>query len=133
MWAERNLQMTNHVIHNKLVRDLIPEQIVARGENVSTEVIRPRDMRLRLFRKLQEEVRELGMSLNISDGLPIEYGKNSDPLEEMADVMEVILALAENLRISPAQLEEARLKKLAEKGGFKRKILLISTGSIEST
>ncbi len=120
-------------MYNKLVRDLIPEQIKARGEEVSTEVIKPRDMRLRLFRKLQEEVRELGMSLNISDGLPIEHGKEGDPLEEIVDIKEVLSALAENLQYSPEQVDEKQLKKLAEKGGFKRKILLISTGSIEPT
>jgi predicted house-cleaning noncanonical NTP pyrophosphatase (MazG superfamily) len=45
--------------------------------------------------------------------------------EELADILEVVYALAKLSGITKTQLERLRLKKLAEKGGFKDKIFLI--------
>ena len=46
-----------------------------------------------------------------------------DP-EELADLMEVIYAIAEFKKIDLKQVEEFRLKKLNCKGGFNKKVYL---------
>ncbi|TCL53259.1 hypothetical protein EDD69_101267 [Thermolongibacillus altinsuensis] len=46
-------------------------------------------------------------------------------IEELADVLEVIYALAEYHGVSLEKLEEVRAQKAEKRGGFKEKIFLI--------
>ena len=57
-----------------------------------------------LFAKLSEEVLEF-------------IASNGDPME-LADVLEVVMALADDLGIGQQELETLRAKKAAERGGF---------------
>lgn len=95
--------------YNKLVRDLIPEVIRESGKECEIEVA-PKEERAGLLEaKLMEEVNEY-----ISD-------KN---LEELADIIEVLFGLADNLGYSEEDLLNKREEKLKARGGFKEGIIL---------
>lgn len=93
----------------KLVRDKIPEVIRANGEVPSTRVAERAEYRRLLAAKLSEEVLEF----IASDGDP----------GELADIMEVVLALADDLGIDRRELEKLRAEKAAERGGFSQRIV----------
>jgi predicted house-cleaning noncanonical NTP pyrophosphatase (MazG superfamily) len=102
--------------HNKLVRDKIPEIIAKRGDRPVTHTLGPDAYRQELRRKLQEEVAEF-----------CEWGK----VEELADILEVVYALAAVEEVSQFQLEEIRKRKRRERGGFDQRIFLIETCSAD--
>lgn len=99
------------MIHNKLVRDRIPEIIEASGRRCEWEVLSEEEYLTRLDEKLQEELAEY-----LAD----------KSLEELADLLEVLMAVAE-ARGSMAEVEAIRVAKKAERGGFEKCILLKST------
>lgn len=99
------------VAFNKLVRDKIPDIIKAKGETPVTRILDDGEYRLRLEAKLTEEVAE--------------YLESKD-LEELADILEVLYALAEAAGHSKEDLHNAQKAKNGSRGGFEKKILLIS-------
>ena len=99
------------MIHNKLVRDRIPEIIEASDRKCEWEVLSDEEYLARLDEKLQEELAEY-----LAD----------KSLEELADLLEVLMAVAE-ARGSMAEVEAIRVAKKAKRGGFEKKILLKST------
>lgn len=98
--------------HNKLVRDRIPDIITERGDEPVIQILDAGAYRRELRRKLQEEVAEFG---------------ESGEVEELADVLEVVYALAAAEGVSKFQLEEKRERKRGERGGFDRRIFLVET------
>jgi predicted house-cleaning noncanonical NTP pyrophosphatase (MazG superfamily) len=98
--------------YHKLVRDRIPEIIGARGATAITHVADAEEYRLKLREKLQEEVAEF-----LAD----------EAAGEIADIQEVLFALADDLGISKEELETIRLKKVEERGAFREKIILDET------
>ena len=95
--------------YRKLVRDKIPEIIETAGKNCVTEVLSDTEYLHILDMKLDEELKDYYQDKNI---------------EELADLMEVIFAVAEARGYSIEELEQVRQKKADERGGFKQKILL---------
>lgn len=97
--------------YNKLVRDEIPS--IIKEDNKECEVlIAPKDVKYQLLeKKLQEEVNEFLEDKNI---------------EELADVMEVLFALADSLGYSEEELIDVRNKKKEQRGGFYKGIILKS-------
>ena len=93
----------------KLVRDKIPEIIEKDGKKPITRIASRTECEARLGEKLQEEVSEF-----------LESGKT----EELADILEVIRAICDLRGISHEDLEKIRNKKLEERGGFKKRIIL---------
>ncbi|MGL4740230.1 MAG: phosphoribosyl-ATP pyrophosphohydrolase [Sarcina sp.] len=97
--------------YNKLVRDLIPQIIQSDGKICECEIAN-KEMHYRLLEdKLKEETGEFLQDKN---------------LEELADIMEVIFALADNLGYSEDDLIKKRIEKRIERGGFKEGIVLKS-------
>lgn len=96
-------------MYNKLVRDKIPDIIRAQGETPIYRILEDEEYRCCLEDKLDEEVAEFHRSPNA---------------EELADILTVLLSLAETLGISPAELEEIYREKLEKRGGFRGKIFL---------
>lgn len=94
----------------KLVRDRIPALIEADGRRAITRVLSPAEYGDALVAKLTEECGEF---------------RAGPSLEELADVLEVVYALADNIG-SRARLEEARLAKLGARGGFAGRMWLES-------
>ena len=95
--------------YNKLVRDRIPEIIETSGNTCVTEILSDEDYLRMLDAKLDEELAEYHADQNI---------------EELADLMEVIRACAVARGYTLEQLEQVRAEKVAERGGFTKKILL---------
>ena len=96
-------------IYNKLVRDRIPEIIRASGQECTTEILSEEDYRRMLDAKLDEELAEY---------------RRDQTIEELADLMEVIRAVAAAQGCTPEELERIRAEKAAERGGFEKRILL---------
>jgi predicted house-cleaning noncanonical NTP pyrophosphatase (MazG superfamily) len=87
----------------KLVRDRIPDIIRASGRTPRTRVADPAEYTGLLRAKLSEEVAE--------------YMASGDP-SELADILEVVHALAALDGLTPADLERLRAEKATERGGF---------------
>ncbi len=96
-------------IYHKLVRDRIPEIIEASGSSCTTEILEGERYLQMLHVKLQEELNE--------------YLQNGDA-EELADLLEVVMATAQAKGLSWQQLEAIREAKKAARGGFEKRILL---------
>ncbi len=93
--------------YNKLVRDKIPEILDAKGISYEKRSASMEEYKIELVKKLDEEVKE--------------FSEAYDP-EELADVLEVLEALKQLPEY--ANVEEIRLKKKEERGGFEKKIIL---------
>ena len=98
------------ILYHKLVRDRIPEIIQASGKTCVTLVLNEEEYLQALDAKLDEELAE--------------YHKDQT-VEELADLMEVILAVAAARGASPAQLEQIRSEKAKARGGFVKKLFLV--------
>jgi predicted house-cleaning noncanonical NTP pyrophosphatase (MazG superfamily) len=98
-----------HGKQGKLVRDNIPQIILDSGEQPIIRIASPEEFPGYLRRKLIEEVREFLRVPNDS--------------AELADTLEVIFALAADLDVSPARLEEIRAAKAGERGSFRRRYI----------
>lgn len=97
--------------YNKLVRNLIPEIIQKSGNKCVISTLSDEDYSKELEKKLVEEVNEY-----ISD----------KSTEELADILEVLYALASLKGVSSCELESIRTKKSEARGGFEKKIFLHS-------
>ncbi|MET7474611.1 nucleoside triphosphate pyrophosphohydrolase [Streptomyces sp. NPDC005648] len=97
--------------YGKLVRDRIPQIIREKGAEPVTYVASPDEYRNRLRDKLGEEVTEF---LAADD---------ANAPEELADVLEVLHALAAVLGVDAGQLEKIREAKASERGGFADRIV----------
>lgn len=95
--------------YKKLVRDRIPEIIEAAGKKPVTHILDEAAYLSELDRKLNEECSEY---------------QESKSLEELADMLEVMYAIAEARGYSIAELEAIRRDKAAERGGFRNRIYL---------
>ncbi|WP_233618050.1 nucleoside triphosphate pyrophosphohydrolase [Actinomadura sp. WAC 06369] len=93
----------------KLVRDRIPEIITGSGRTPQTRIAGQDEYTSLLRAKLSEEVTE--------------YTADADP-DELADILEVVHALAAVHGLSPGDLERRRAAKAAERGGFTRRVVL---------
>ena len=95
--------------YNKLIRDRIPEIIAANGQTAATRTLTDAEYAAALERKLQEEVAE--------------YLESKAPVE-LADVLEVVEALAENAGVSFEELLHMKTEKRRANGAFQKKLFL---------
>lgn len=100
------------MIYNKLVRDNIPEIIKSKGSNPIIHIADDEEFEVALRNKVQEEVNEFLENVCI---------------EEAADILEVIQALCDFKKVDLSNLEEVRKKKVEERGGFEKRIILERT------
>lgn len=96
-------------IHHKLVRDRIPEIIEASGKTCSIRILSDEEYIAALDAKLQEELNEY-----LSDG----------SMEELADLLEVMMAAAKARGHDFSEVEAIRREKADKRGGFERRIWL---------
>ena len=96
--------------YDKLVRDKIPQIIQNSGKTAVTRVLNDSEYRQYLRTKLQEEVDEY---------------LQSGECEELADILEVLLALAKADGHSENELFAICQAKRDARGGFDDKILLL--------
>lgn len=95
----------------KLVRDHIPEIIRSNGEEPKVRTLNDDEYLAALDDKLREEVAE--------------YLEAND-LNELADILEVIRAIAEAHGSSIEKIERVREEKFEKRGGFSDRISLSS-------
>ncbi len=95
---------------NKLVRNRIPDIIRAQGETPVIRRLDDAEYVAELERKLLEECGEY---------------LESKSAEELADILEVVYALAEAHGCSMERLGRIYSQKHAERGGFENRIFLI--------
>jgi predicted house-cleaning noncanonical NTP pyrophosphatase (MazG superfamily) len=93
----------------KLVRDKIPQIIRSKGQEPVVYVADTDEYSLRLRDKLREEVEE--------------YLASDNDREELADILEVLYALARQTGTDQQQLEKVRATKAEERGGFADRII----------
>jgi predicted house-cleaning noncanonical NTP pyrophosphatase (MazG superfamily) len=98
------------VVFNKLVRDKIPAIIASRGEKAVTRILEQEEYLPALYAKLQEEMAEF---------------LDNPTAEELADILEVVYALAPLVAGSLAALEKVRADKAHERGAFDKRIFLV--------
>ena len=98
--------------YDKLIRDRIPEIIASTGARADIRILSDAEYPVYLERKLDEEVAEVHQDRNA---------------EELADILEVIYALAADLGISQEKLHQVYRQKHDARGGFEKKLLLVST------
>ena len=99
-------------VYNKLVRDKIPEIIETNNESTKTRILNDEEYKEELEKKLYEEYQEV-------------LGANGmDRIEELADMLEVMkaLALLENKTLDDV-IKVAREKEI-KRGAFNKRIYL---------
>ena len=101
--------------YNKIVRDNIPDIIARKGGLAETVVVTSAEALELLKQKLVEEAEE------------IIAAEPDHLIEELADALEVIQAIAEEAGVPLAKVEEARVQKREERGGFSQRIKLIAS------
>ena len=102
--------------YHKLVRDRIPGIIEESGKCCITSVLPDSDYIEMLDKKLEEELAEY---------------QQSKSMEELADLLEVIRAVARARGSSMEEVEKIRKEKAILRGGFKKQILLLEVQSEE--
>ena len=96
-------------IYNKLIRDKIPQIIEQSGKQAVIEVVSGKEYLELLNAKLGEELQEY---------------LESQSVEELADLTEVIYAILEYKDVSQQEFELIRNQKVQERGAFKDRLLL---------
>lgn len=105
--------------YNKLIRDNIPEIIEVAGKQCIVEVMSEEEYLEALDCKLEEELAEY---------------QADKSLEELADLLEVMYAVAIARGYSVEELESVRKEKAEKRGGFEKRLRLkgvIENGSEE--
>ena len=101
-------------IHNKLVRDRIPEIIELAGKEAKTRILNDDEYMQELRKKIGEEYEEYLAAENAVAAV-----------EELADMLELIYATAAAHGATPHQLDMIREEKAKKRGAFDEKIYLI--------
>ena len=104
------------IVYNKLVRDRIPEIINGSGKTCDIRILSDEEYLQRLDAKLDEELAEY---------------QESKSMEELADLLEVVRAVAAARGSSMEQVEGIRQRKARERGGFEKRILLMNVHSAD--
>ncbi len=95
--------------YNKLIRDRIPEIIAANGRTAAIRTLTDVEYTIALEKKLREEVAEY---------------LESKAAVELADVLEVVAALAENAGVSFDELLAMKEEKQRTNGAFHKRLFL---------
>lgn len=102
-----NFKDVKLMTQGKLVRDKIPEIIIADGKTPITRILTDEEYLVELDKKLNEEVAEYQADKSI---------------DEMADVLEVLFAVCQARGYSVEELMTVRDAKREKRGGFEQKI-----------
>jgi len=99
----------------KLIRDRIPEIILADGRKVDTRTLDDEEFLQYLLKKITEEAQELENATT-----------DSNILEEIADVREILDSILELKSVSPEEIQAIQDEKRQKRGGFKLRLLMLS-------
>jgi predicted house-cleaning noncanonical NTP pyrophosphatase (MazG superfamily) len=104
--------MADNKPSGKLVRDRIPEIIMASGKSPITRILDQTEYKESLLEKLNEEV------------LEVQSADAHHVAEEIADILEVLMALSVATGLNWDEIEQLRLSKIEERGRFEKRIWL---------
>lgn len=120
------------IVHNKLVRDRIPNIIIGRGLSFKAHKLDNVEFENELANKLVEEANEVAEKVHW-----LNQKCNREPIsneelkydleeitEELADVLEVYVNLVKSLKVKTSDIEKAADSKRVKNGGFEDKIFL---------
>lgn len=99
-------------IYNKLVRDKIPNIIKEKNETPVVKVLTDEEYKKELEKKLYEEYQE------------VLEANGEEKVEELADMLELIRAIAKLENKTLEDVIEVANKKVDKRGGFEDKIFL---------
>ena len=99
-------------VYNKIVRDNIPQIIIAKGETPVVKKLNQKEYKEKLEEKLYEEYEEV-----------IKASKK-DRIEELADMIEVIRALGSLEKVSLDEIIRIADEKALKRGAFNDRIFL---------
>ncbi|MBY0597777.1 nucleoside triphosphate pyrophosphohydrolase [Bacillus bingmayongensis] len=102
--------------HNKLIRDRIPEIIEHNGKTPITRILDGKEYIEEIGKKIGEELTEY-----------LEAQSKDHKVEELADLLELINALARYEGITLEDVEKIRKQKAEKRGGFQKRIFLVMT------
>ena len=106
-------------VHNKLVRDNMKQIILDAGRKPIMKILNHEEYITELRKKSQEELNEY-----------LTAETNEEALEELADLLEVMHALAKVHGSSIEEVEKIRAEKAAKRGGFSDKVFLIEVTDV---
>ncbi|WP_214846019.1 nucleoside triphosphate pyrophosphohydrolase [Exiguobacterium sp. S90] len=101
-------------LYHKLVRDEIPTIIAKTGKQATFRTLEPEEFLVEAKRKLHEEVAEYEAAVT-----------DADAVEELADLLELIQALAKTHGTTVEELEAVRQAKQQKRGGFEERLYLV--------
>jgi len=109
--------MSESVIrHPKLVRDKIPELIIANGEDPKTRILDSSEFPGYAAAKICEEAQEIAIARV--------HGNREEMVKELADLFEAADAFMKAVGIDKDEVYRTRLKKARTHGRFEKRILL---------
>jgi predicted house-cleaning noncanonical NTP pyrophosphatase (MazG superfamily) len=101
--------------YNKLVRDRVPAILLAGGRKSVTRTVHGAELLKALRAKIDEEVAEYDAAVD-----------DAQAAAELADLLEVIVAMAKQRGYSETQIQQLRSSKAAQRGAFDLGFFLIS-------
>lgn len=123
---------TKKIVHNKLVRDRIPNIIIGSGLSFKAHKLDNVEFENELANKLVEEANEVAEKVHW-----LNQKCNREPIsneelkydleeitEELADVLEVYVNLVKSLKVKTSDIEKVADSKRIKNGGFEDKIFL---------
>lgn len=123
---------TKKIVHNKLVRDRIPNIIIGSGLSFKAHKLDNVEFENELANKLVEEANEVAEKVHW-----LNHKCNQEPVsneelkydleeitEELADVLEVYVNLVKSLKVKTSDIEKVADSKRVKNGGFEDKIFL---------
>lgn len=100
--------------YNKLVRDRILEIIENNGKTFTTRILDEKEYIEEISKKIQEELLEY-----------LEVESKEHKVEELADLLELVNALAQYEGVTLEDVENVRKQKAEKRGGFRERIFLV--------
>lgn len=116
---------TKKIVHNKLVRDRIPNIIIGRGLSFKAHKLDNVEFENELANKLVEEANEVAEKVHWlnhkcnQEPVSNEELKYDQITEELADVLEVYVNLVRSLKVKTSDIEKAADSKRIKNGGYK--------------
>ncbi len=98
--------------YHKAIRDKIPEIILKEGNTCKVKTLTDSEFLKKIEKKLFEEIKE--------------YQQNKS-VEELADIVEVVYTIVKLRGVTKKEFEKIRIKKINERGSFKKNLFLISS------
>ncbi len=106
--------MNNKKIYNKLIRDRIPEIIEKDGCSYKTRILKQKEYKQELLKKIVEESQEV-LETN---------GNKKELIKEIGDVQEIINYIIKTFNLDKKEIEKIRKKRKKSRGSFDKKIFL---------